>query len=131
MPENKTKEHRKHLRYPMRWEVSVVFDESEGRPKLFGRTHEVSVEGISIVTDSNIYSTEPVTILLAIPPQHTGQRKIIVEARSRMRYTVHSSDHGKFRIGIHFQSFKGNGRALLQQYLSERTMIRDGLTKEA
>lgn len=118
----KTKEHRQHPRYPMHWDVVVVFDENDSRPKFHGRTHEISVEGTSILTDHNIYATELVTVLVAIPPLHTGQRKTIIEARARMRYTVHSSDHGRFRIGIHFESFKGDGRRLLQSSLTERAL---------
>lgn len=110
----------------MHWEVAVVFDESDGRPKLLGRTHEVSIAGIAVLTDTNVYTTDPVTILLAIPPLHTGQRKSIVEVRSRMRYTVHSSSHGSFRIGIHFDAFKGDGRALLQRSLNERAIVHLG-----
>lgn len=107
----------------MHWDVAIVFDETDGRPTLHGRTHEVSVEGISILLDTNIFSTDPVTVLLAIPPLHHGQRKTIIEARSRMRYTVHSSTHDTFRIGIHLQSFKGNGKALLLKSLEERAMV--------
>ncbi len=106
----------------MHWEVAIVFDEADGRPKLHGRTHEVSAEGISILLDTNVFASEPVTVLLAIPPLHHGQRKTIIEARSRMRYTVHSSLHGTFRIGIHFQSFKGEGKALLLKSLEQRAM---------
>lgn len=118
----KTKEHRVHQRFPMQWEVVVVFDEADNRPKFHGRTHEISVEGTSILTDSNIYATQSVTVLVAIPPLHTGQRKTIIEARARMRYTVHSSSHGRFRIGFHFESFKGDGRALLMSSLTERAL---------
>ncbi len=120
----KTKEHRQHRRYPMHWDVVVVFDEGDERPKFQGRTHEISIEGTSVLTDTNVYSSDPVTVLIAIPPLHHGQRKTIVEARGRMRYTVHSSDHGQFRIGIHFETFKGDGRAILNSSLAERAIMR-------
>ena len=127
MLNTKTKELRAHPRYPMRWPVALVFDETDTRSTLQGAVHDISAEGASILTDINIFSVAPVTVLIAIPPLHAGQRKTIVEVRGRMRYTVHSSAHGRFRIGIHFETFVADGRAVLQRSLKERAM---GLSAE-
>ena len=108
----------------MRWDVIVAFDEGDVRPAFKGRTNDISVAGASILTDTNIYTTSLVTVLLAIPPLNSGQGRTIVEIRGRMRYTVHSSAHCRFRIGFHFESFTGDGRATLETSLSRRAMVR-------
>ncbi|MCK9389479.1 MAG: PilZ domain-containing protein [Sulfuritalea sp.] len=129
MSNKKTKEHRSHQRYPMHWDVVVAFDEGVARPAFKGRTNDISIAGASILTDTNIYATNLVTLLLAIPPMNSGQGKTIVEIRGRMRYTVHSSEHCRFRIGFHFESFKGDGRAVLETSLARRAMGRSVQTE--
>jgi hypothetical protein len=114
---------RKFPRYPMRWKIAIVFDETENLPTYHGITNEISEEGLSLLTDHNLFSENAVTLLLAIPPKHSAQRSKIVEIRARMLYTVHSSGHDQFRIGVHFERFKGNGRKLLESNLKERSIV--------
>ncbi|MEW6164696.1 MAG: PilZ domain-containing protein [Pseudomonadota bacterium] len=114
---------RQHPRYPLHWQVAVVYDHVEERTTFHGVTHEISVSGLSLLTDHNIFTEDPVTLLLAIPPLHHGQRKKIVEVRANMAYTVHAAGHDKFRIGLHFKRFKDDGRAFLERNLKERAVI--------
>jgi len=114
---------RQHRRFPMHWQVAIVFDETEERPTYHGVTHEISLAGMSLLTDHNIFTEESVTVLLAVPPLFAGQRKKVVEIRAHMIYTVHSSDHGRFRIGLKFDRFKGDGRELLAHNLRERAIV--------
>lgn len=114
---------RKHRRYPMRWQVAIVFNETEERPTYHGVTHEISLAGMSLLTDHNIFTEEPVTVLLAVPPLYAGLHKKVIEIQARMIYTVHSSEHGRFRIGLKFDRFKGDGRQWLEMNLRERAMI--------
>jgi len=113
---------REHPRYPMRWKVAIVYDHVDARPTFHGVTNELSVSGMSLLTDHNIFTEEPVTLLLAIPPKHQGTRTKVVEIRARMVYTVHSSGHDKFRIGLQFKRFKDGGRALLETSMKERAV---------
>jgi len=106
----------------MHWKVAIVFNESDERPSFHGETAEISVEGASILTDHNIFTHNPVTLLLAIPPMHPGQRQKVIEIDARIMYTVHSSQHGRFRIGIHFHAFKDEGKAFLDRNLKQRAM---------
>lgn len=121
-----TETERKHPRYPMHWKVAIVFDETEHMPTFHGITNEISQEGLSLLTDHNIFSEEPVTLLLALPPKNSARRSKIVEIRAHMVYTVHSAGHDQFRIGMHFERFKGNGRKLLEACLKERAILLAG-----
>lgn len=114
---------RKHIRYRVHWPVAVVH-ERDGRSEIFhGRTHDLSVNGASIYADHNIFTEEPVTVLLAMPPLSADQREIILEIHSRMAYTVLAANHHQFRIGLHFVRFKENGRTLLANNLSQRSTM--------
>lgn len=114
---------RQHRRFPMRWQVAIIFDEIEKRPTYHGVTHEISLSGMSLLTDHNIFTEDAVTVLLAVPPLYAGLHKKIIEIYAHMIYTVHSSDHGRFRIGLKFDRFKGDGREWLEMNLRERVMI--------
>lgn len=106
----------------MHWKVAIVYDETDGRPAFHGVTHEISLAGLSLLTDHNLFAEEAITLLLVIPPKHLGQRNKIVEIRARMTYTVHSSGHDQFRIGLRFEHFKGKGGAILEKTLKERAI---------
>lgn len=114
---------RKFPRYPMQWKVAIVFDEADRQPTFHGVTNEISQEGLSLLTDHNLFTEGPITLLLAIPPKNSAQRSKVVEIRARMIYTVHSAGHDRFRIGVHFERFKGNGRKLLETNLRERAIV--------
>ena len=121
--ESNGSEHRKYPRYRVHWQVAIVH-EKDGRSEIFhGRTHDLSMNGASIYSDHNIFSEEPVTVLLAIPPLSTDQREKIIEIHSRMVYTVLAANHHQFRIGLHFLRFKANGRNLLKANLSNRSRL--------
>jgi hypothetical protein len=115
-------ENRKEKRYPFHWKVAIVFDNAEGQDTFHGVTHELSMSGCSILTEHNVFSERPVSILLSLPKDHQKDKKRIVEVRARMIYTVLSSGHQKFRCGIHFVRFKEDGRAMLKKTLSSRIM---------
>lgn len=119
----RTKENRKNPRYPLHWKVAIVYHDTDGRPTFHGITHEISLSGLSVLTDHNIFTEDVVTLLLAVPPLHQGLGNKIVEVRARMAYTVHSAGHDQFRIGLHFKRFKEGGRAFLETNLKERATV--------
>ena len=111
---------RRHYRHPVRWRVAVV-NKSGGNNEIYhGRTYDVSVSGISILLERNMFFTTNVVILLAIPPMHQGQRETIVEIECSITHTVLDSEHQQFRMGLRFIHFKGNGKAILTDVLSKR-----------
>lgn len=126
MPSKNYKDLRSSPRYPMHWKIAVVFDEKVQRPTFHGITNEISLDGLSLLTDHNIFTEDTITLLLAIPPLHNGSRQKIVEIRARMIYTVHSSAHDRFRIGMRFIQYKGEGRKTLQTNLESRAIGKPG-----
>lgn len=122
------REAREDRRFPLRLRVAVVYhrhrDEAT-RPTYHGYTNELSVSGLSVIVDHNVFSEDEVTVLLAIPPEHHGVPKKVVEATVQMIYTVYSPDHDAFRIGMAFKDFKEDGPQLLTEYVQRRMVKYD------
>jgi c-di-GMP-binding flagellar brake protein YcgR len=117
-------ERREDYRVPLKLKVAVVYHQHQDastRPTYHGVTNDISLSGLSVVVDYNIFNEGEVTVLLAIPPEHHGGAQKIVEATAKMAYTVHSSDHGAFRIGMSFKVFKRNGMEHLKAALARRS----------
>ena len=113
---------RRETRYPFHWTVAIVFDSTASQDTYHGVTYELSLSGCSILMDDNVFSDQPVSILLAMPLDHPGQKKRVVEVKGRMVYTVLSAGHQQFRCGITFIKFKGNGRAALERAIKHRVI---------
>lgn len=113
--------HREHRRYRVYCRVAIV-----RKNELFhGRTHELSIDGASIYSDSKILIKEPVDVFLSIPPHTPKQSEKVIEALCQMLYTVLVPNCGQFRMGMHFLGFKGNGLDLLKAHLSGRVPLPD------
>ena len=115
------KQLRQAQRFPFHWAVAIVFDQKEGKRSFHGVTHDISIEGCAILTEHNVFSEYPVSVVLSLPAANPAGHKRVIQAKGRMIYTVLSSGHRKFRSGIHFLEFAGNGQHLLQQALDERS----------
>lgn len=116
-------ESRATQRFPLQLKVAVVYHQHEDvatRPTYHGRTCDVSLHGLSVVVEHNIFTPRDITVLLALPPVKVGAAQEIVEATATMAYTVLSSQHDAFRIGLVLKSFKRDGAKRLQAVLAER-----------
>lgn len=116
-------EKRQSTRYPLHLRVAVVYHQHEDlatRPSYHGRTSDISLDGLSVLVEQNVFHEGEVTVLLALPPVHPGIPQKIIEATAKMVYTVLSSEHDAFRIGLVFRHFKRNGRQLLTSAIAER-----------
>lgn len=113
---------RKEKRFPFHWPVAIVFDATEHQQTYHGITHDLSMSGCSILTDHNVFSDVPVTILLSTPTDRPNGRKPLVEVKAQMVYTVLAAGKCQFRCGIHFLNFKGKGRSILQKAIDKRAM---------
>jgi c-di-GMP-binding flagellar brake protein YcgR len=114
---------RRAPRAPLQYKVAIVYHQHEDkatRPTFHGRTYDISVQGLTVIVDRNIFNEGDVTVLLAIPPAHSGTPQKIVEATAKMVYTVFSSEHDAFRIGLNFKEFNGNGKELLKVVVDQR-----------
>ena len=110
----------------MHWRVAIVNKNSVNKDIYHGRTHNVSISGVSILTDHNIFFTTEVVILLAIPPMHQGQKETILEIQCSPTHTVLDADYGQFRLGMKFTHFKEGGKRILSDVLSKRHIPKQG-----
>ena len=84
-----------------------------------GKTHDISMSGLSIVVDYNIFQEGEVTVVLALPPAHAGAPRKVVTSTAEMTYAIHSSKLDAFKIGLVFRAFRGDGKALLKAALQQ------------
>jgi c-di-GMP-binding flagellar brake protein YcgR len=113
-------DHRSDKRFPFKWKVAIVFDSTENQDTYHGVTNDISLGGCAILTEHNVYSEQPVSVLLSLPAENPTGSHRIVEAKGRMVYTVLSAGHQKFRLGIQFTSFKQGGRSTLAKAFAKR-----------
>lgn len=106
-------------RYMVRWRIALVFDDAEGKPTFHGWTYDLSMNGTAMLTDSNVFSAAPVTILLAPPPLKKGDRKKVIEIQARQVYAVYSGAVSCFRLGLNFTKFKADGQQILKEMLTQ------------
>jgi hypothetical protein len=113
-------------RYVAHWRIAIVY-EADGKNEIFhGRTYEVSLSGASILSDHNILVHSSVTVLLELPWYKGKQKKKIIEIKSRMVYTIFSSENGQFRTGLQFLSFKKGEEHYIETALKDRRRIENG-----
>ncbi|MGB4468539.1 MAG: PilZ domain-containing protein [Azovibrio sp.] len=118
MPENRV-----HKRFHFHWPVALVFDHFKDKAKnttYHGTTHELSLSGCSLLTDYNVYSNHPLTLLISLPAESPLGKRKVLEIRARMCYTLLACDIDRFRSGIEFMNFKGDARHQLQQAIESR-----------
>jgi c-di-GMP-binding flagellar brake protein YcgR len=120
--ENLGTELRKEKRYPFKWRVAIVVDASEAQETYHGITYDVSLGGCSMLTDHNVWSDHPVSVLISLPVENPAGRTKLIEAKGQMVYTVLSAGHQQFRCGIQFLSFKGKGRSVLETAIEKRAV---------
>ncbi|MDE2585799.1 MAG: PilZ domain-containing protein [Betaproteobacteria bacterium] len=116
-------EQRQHPRYPARWPCAIIFDHDPAH-NYHGHTHDLSQGGAAILSDYNVPSHGPFTLLLSVPPIQSGVRPMVLEIRCHMAYSVHSHRHSCFRHGAQFVGFNGSTRQQLAQALNERFIPR-------
>lgn len=108
-------EHRRHQRYLVKWRIAIVYEGGAGKKIFHGRVNEISLGGLSIHCDHNVFYDGKVILLLALPPLFAGAREKILEITCRMNYTILSKK--LFRIGLEFVEFRSGERKLLEERL--------------
>jgi hypothetical protein len=106
----------------LRLKLVLLYPQTEGRPAkpmFHGKTHDISMSGLSIVVDYNIFQEGEVTVVLALPPAHAGAPRKVVTSTAEMTYAIHSSKLDAFKIGLVFRAFRGDGKALLKAALQQ------------
>lgn len=108
-------ESRLHKRYLVKWRIAIVYEGGTGKKTFHGRVNEISLGGLSIHCDHNVFHDGKVILLLALPPLNAGAREKILEITCRMNYTILSQK--LFRIGLEFVEFRQGDRKLLEERL--------------
>ncbi len=111
---------REHPRSSLRLKLVVLYPQTDGRPArpmFHGKTHDISMSGLSLVVNYNIFQEGEVKVVLALPPAHAGVPRKVVTYTAEMTYAIHSSKLDAFKIGLAFRAFRGEGRALLKAAL--------------
>ncbi|GHD68530.1 PilZ domain-containing protein [Jeongeupia chitinilytica] len=106
--------------YLLNWRVSLVYQDAGKRQTFRGRIFDLSHSGFSLLSDHNLPVSDQVTVLISVPPLAAGQRPRILEVKSRVLYTVLSSEFQQFRVGVRFLAFKADGRHYLDSNLAAR-----------
>jgi hypothetical protein len=122
---NSDSEKRSNHRHPLHWRVAIINKGSTNKDIYHGRTHDLSMLGMSILLDRNVTFTAEVVVLLEIPPMQLGQKKTIVEIQCSTTYTLLDSVHSQFRLGMKYISFKGDGQRILSDILSTRHILKE------
>lgn len=97
------------------WRVALVLGEGACGKIFYGKAYDISLEGMSFRSDSNIRCSGEVRLILEVPASGVHGRQVFIESRAKVVYSVLSS--GAFQIGLKFNRFVGNGRALLEAEL--------------
>ena len=111
---------RNEARYLVNWRVAIVYQDSDSHLSFRGRAFDIGMGGFSLHSDYSLPISDRVTVLISMPPPATGLRARIVEVKSRVVYTVLSSEFDGFRTGVYFSEFKGDGEAALKANLAGR-----------
>lgn len=120
MSQWKNADRRECPRSCVRLRLVVLYPQIEGRPAkpmFHGKTNDISMSGLSLIVDYNVFQEGEVTVVLALPPAHPGVPRKVVTATAEMTYAIHSSKLDAFKIGLAFRAFRGDGRALLEAAL--------------
>lgn len=112
---------RTHERLLVNWRMAIVYEGGKGRKTYFGRAHDLSMGGVSIYTDHNIFFEESVILLLAVPPIIMGHKERILEIHSQMVYTVLT--RRGFRVGLKFLGFRPGEKKLLEDRVNIRNLL--------
>lgn len=120
-PEDLHTDMRSHERLLVNWRMAIVYEGGKGKSTFYGRAHDLSMGGVSIYCDHNIFFEESVILLLALPPLIVGHRERILEIHSQMVYTVLT--RRGFRVGLKFLGFKPDEKKLLEERVNIRGIL--------
>ena len=116
----KDADRREYPRTCLRLKLVVLYPQIEGRPAkpmFHGKTSDISMSGLSMLVDYNVFQEGEVTVVLALPQAHAGAPRKVVTSTAEMTYAIHSSKLDAFKIGLAFRTFRGNGKTLLEAAL--------------
>ena len=112
-------ERRQHPRYHLQWNIALLLTRQGRSVHLVGRTHDLSIGGASILVPEDVRTKDAVPVMIAPPPLFVGHDPELIEADARLVYSVLSTKHDRFRVGLEFMGFRGQGLAQLSKRLAK------------
>jgi hypothetical protein len=112
-------DNRKTSRVLIHWRSAIVIEENGKQAIIHGRTHDMSVAGVSVICHYNFSPSDLVTVYLLVNTDDQNNPQLVVEARGKVMYSILSGQQGGFRIGIQFLKFAGEGKQILRKYLPQ------------
>lgn len=109
------------LRYPTNWGVRFLCDCKKSSKEISihkGVAHEVSISGLSILSDHHICEQKKIAMQLMIPALSGIAPQRIVKIIGKSLDTI--KKEGKFLTEIEFQYFEENGLKELEKNLHQR-----------
>jgi hypothetical protein len=116
----KNADRREAPRVRLQLELAMIYPEHVGRPArsmFHGKTCDISMSGLSIVVDYNIFQEGEVVVVLALPPAYAGAARKVATSTAKITYAIYSSKLAAFKIGLAFRKFRGDGKVLLEAAL--------------
>ncbi|HLP67019.1 MAG TPA: PilZ domain-containing protein [Rhizobium sp.] len=116
-PETMDDDRRKHSRFPACWRVRIIClcDGTDEREVIEGRTCNISVAGICVLSQSNLRSGKTFQLELSVPPLNPGAGSRLAQLQGRACFTVLTSNG--FRTGIEFVAVSSEDRRTLEHHL--------------
>ncbi len=118
-------ERRAEPRARLRLRLAVVYPQHDSRPYrpiFHASCHDIGMSGLSMIVDDNAFHEGEVTVILALPPEHSWAAQKIVTVSAKMTYAIRSSKLNAYKIGMTFEDFKADGREQLQAALRRRLL---------
>ena len=111
-------DHRKQPRYVKRLRAVIIEDEGGKLAKTHGKTHDISLGGVSVISPYALHSHQAVTVCVLIEQGGPDNPPLMVAASCKMVSCVLSGQQGGFRLGFQFIKFENDGEKVLKKFLA-------------
>lgn len=116
-------ENRRHPRFLARWHVNILRINGQNLTdgELRAITRDVSLGGVSICSDYNLWQDCELGLCLHVPALQNGRQNTVIAVVGAVMHTIYSPSEMAFTSGVQFTSFcSPNGKALLSHNIVSR-----------
>lgn len=117
MMERSGHERRQYSRYSVDWVASVMHKSNGGNELYRDRLRDISLGGASFYSNLEIYSDQPLVMLIEIPLPYGKIRKSIAGIECALCKPVFSDEKQQFHSGVQFLRYYGIDKHLLAEAL--------------
>ncbi|HLP97232.1 MAG TPA: PilZ domain-containing protein [Sideroxyarcus sp.] len=104
--------------YIVHWQAELSGEQGGNQFILHGHTHDISLGGANLHLEQALDFRGPLTLELKIPKGKSIQDWATVRVVCRVVLVTEAEDH--FRVQVHFDSFIGDGKQVLEGACNER-----------